>query len=290
MNKVENVWQDGHQRFPEGEKRITKGNHPSLKRNHIEVTLTSACPMMCSYCPQGNYIKGYKALNTGGKDMSLEDYRVILNNIDIIGYIAFTGFTEPLRNKEWYEIVKHTVDEGYRTIINTTLFKASSEDIDKMVSLGIPINIHLTDSKQDFPKETYEEFISKYKGELRFSYFSRKGRERAQELSTVAGMGRVHDRGGNVDSDKAPKTPVIKGPVACRTRRQYSNVVIPNGDISVCCSDFGLEHILGNLLTDKLSDIHSSQKMKDFNNKMLEGDENFICNKCWYATPRKVKA
>ena len=64
MYKVENVWQDGHQRFPEGEKRIVKGNHPRYRKNHIEVTLTSACPMMCSYCPQGNYIKGYKSLKT----------------------------------------------------------------------------------------------------------------------------------------------------------------------------------------------------------------------------------
>ena len=289
MYKVENVWQDGHQRFPEGEKRIVKGNHPRYRKNHIEVTLTSACPMMCSYCPQGNYIKGYKSLKTSGKDMSLEDYKIILSNINIIGYVAFTGFTEPIRNKNWYEIVKHTIDEGYRTIINTTLFKASDEDIDKMTSLDIPINIHVTDSKQEVPIETYRNFIDKYKGEHRFSYFSRKGMERAQQLRVMSGRGRVHDRGGNVAPDKAPKPPVIKGPVACTTRRQYSNVVIPNGDVSVCCSDFGLEHILGNLLTQKLSEIHNSENMKDFNNKMLEGDEDFICNKCWYATPRKVK-
>jgi radical SAM protein with 4Fe4S-binding SPASM domain len=65
--------------------------------------------------------------------------------------------------------------------------------------------------------------------------------------------------------------------------RQYSNVVLPNGDVSVCCSDFGLKHILGNLLTTKLSDIHKSEKMKDFNRKMDDGDENFICNRCSYS-------
>tara|TARA_Y100001973_G_scaffold102270_1_gene166976 strand:- start:2176 stop:3051 length:876 start_codon:yes stop_codon:yes gene_type:complete len=287
--RIENNWTDGHHAFPDSEKRINKPNASGYKKNHIEMTLTSACPMMCSYCPQSSFIRGYKSLKTGGEDMTLENYKAILSNVDVIGYVAFTGFTEPLRNKDWFDIVSHTINEGYRTIINTTLFKVSSEDIDKLVSLDIPISIHITDSKQEFPIKTYEEFIRKYKGEIRLNYFSRKGYDIAQKLNAPSHGGRVHDRGGNVPPDKAPKTPLIKGPVACTTKRQYSNVVVPNGDVSVCCSDFGLEHILGNLLTTKLSEIHKSLKMKNFNNKMKEGNEDFICNKCWYATPIKPK-
>ena len=276
-------WNDGHSAFPDSEKRINKPNAAGYENNHVEMTLTSACPMMCSYCPQSNYIKSYKSLKPSGKDMSFEDYKIILKNIDIIGYIAFTGFTEPIRNKNWYEMIKYTIDEGYRAVLNTTLFKATSQDIDKMVSLEIPINIHITDSKQDIPIETYEEFIKKYKGRISINYFSEKGHDTAKKLSSSAYKPRLHDRGGNVSSDNAPQTQVIKGPVTCSTKRQYSNVVVPNGDVSVCCSDFGLEHVLGNLLTTKLSEIHKSKKMQKFNNKMLEGDEEFICNKCWYA-------
>ena len=253
--------------------------------SHIEITLSDSCAVMCTYCPQSNYIKGYKDLNTDKKNMSIEDYKIILGNIDLVlEGIAFTGFTEPLLNKEWYEIIKHTIDSGWITVLNTTLFKVTSEDVDRMVGLDIPIEIHFTDSKLKFKEKIYKEFASKYKGELRFHYYKEKGKSLIP-VGLGGSKGTLQDRGGNLDKDQAPQTTVRKGPVVCTTMRQYSNVVLPNGDVSVCCSDFGLKHILGNLLTTKLLDIHKSEKMKDFNRKMDEGDENFICNRCSYSRP-----
>ena len=35
----------------------------------------------------------------------------------------------------------------------------------------------------------------------------------------------------------------------------YHNVVLPNGDVSLCCMDYGLKHILGNLYTQEYNDI-----------------------------------
>jgi len=254
---------------------------------HIEITLTSGCPMMCSYCPQGNYIKAYKASNqTDKKKMTLEDYKIILKNIGrTVRDIHFTGFTEPLTNPEWYEIVKHTIECGHTASMNTILFGASSEDVDKLTGLKIPIRIHLTDSKQEVSQDILKEFSTKYYQEIKFDYFSAKGKSLIPEDERGA-YHEAHSRGGNLEEDDSPvKTYSINGPVICKNNRYYSNVVLPNGDVSVCCSDFGLDHILGNLLREKLSDIHSSQKIKDFIEKMSEGDENFICNKCFYAKP-----
>ncbi len=251
--------------------------------NHLEVTLTAGCPMMCSYCPQGNYIKGYKEKNTTDKkNMTLEDYKKILENVDRrVNDIHFTGFTEPILNKQWYEIVKHTIEKGYKTSLNTTLYSADSETIDKIVSLGIPVRIHLTDSKLEVPHDVYREFASKYKGSLQFDCFTSEGANKLPpEFSSTKHD--IQSRGDNLDISHR----VINGPVRCASNRQYSNVVLPNGDVSVCCSDFGLKHIMGNLLVQKLIDIHRSQEMNNFNRKMLEGDASFICNNCVYASPK----
>ena len=35
----------------------------------------------------------------------------------------------------------------------------------------------------------------------------------------------------------------------------YHNVMLPNGDVSLCCMDYGLEHILGNLLEQPYDEI-----------------------------------
>jgi len=35
----------------------------------------------------------------------------------------------------------------------------------------------------------------------------------------------------------------------------YHNVVLPNGDVSLCCMDYGLEHIIGNLLDQSYEEV-----------------------------------
>jgi hypothetical protein len=37
--------------------------------------------------------------------------------------------------------------------------------------------------------------------------------------------------------------------------RLYHNILLPNGDVSLCCMDYGLDHILGNLFTQEYDDI-----------------------------------
>ena len=39
------------------------------------------------------------------------------------------------------------------------------------------------------------------------------------------------------------------------TERLYHNVCLPNGDVSLCCMDYGLKYIIGNLLTQEYDDI-----------------------------------
>ena len=35
----------------------------------------------------------------------------------------------------------------------------------------------------------------------------------------------------------------------------YHNITLPNGDVSLCCMDYGLEHIIGNLLEQDYEDV-----------------------------------
>lgn len=250
--------------------------------NHLEVTLTAGCPMMCSYCPQGNYIRGYKATNnTSKKLMSIEDYKIILSNVDRrITHIFFTGFTEALAHPEWDKFVEHTKEQNYKITFNTTLYGATFEKIDRLIELDVDVEIHLTDSNIDISEEMILYFAKKYRrGEPVFNFFTEKGKNLLPK-QLRGHMHHAHSRGDNLEH--IPRT-VIKGPVRCHTNRYFSNVVVPNGDVSVCCSDFSLKHIMGNLLTQKLKDIHRSQPMKAFLKQMREGDESFICNNCDYA-------
>jgi len=215
--------------------------------------------------------------------MSIDDYKIILNNVNHkINHIYFTGFTEPLAHPDWDKFVDYTKSQGYKTTFNTTLYGATFEKIDRLINLDVDVEIHLTDSKVIVPEQIYLYFAEKYKrGRSIFNFFSEKGKSLLpKQLSGT--MHVPHSRADNLDN--IPRK-VIKGPVKCHTNRYFSNVVIPNGDVSVCCSDFSLKHIVGNLLTQTLSDIHKSDTMRNFLKKMKDGDENFICNNCFYGTP-----
>jgi hypothetical protein len=37
--------------------------------------------------------------------------------------------------------------------------------------------------------------------------------------------------------------------------KMYHNVMLPNGDVSLCCMDYGLKHILGNLYEQDYEEI-----------------------------------
>jgi hypothetical protein len=51
--------------------------------------------------------------------------------------------------------------------------------------------------------------------------------------------------------------------------RLYHNIMLPNGDVSLCCMDYGLEEITGNLFE------------QDYNDVIPDPYEVFkLCNKC----------
>jgi MoaA/NifB/PqqE/SkfB family radical SAM enzyme len=150
------------------------------KNNHIEITLTSACNVMCSYCPQTTSIRAYRKLDHGEnlspddlRNMSLENFKKIIKNVDFcVSKVFFTGFTEPLTNPHWFECVEYARELGYEVFLNTTLIGAAPDDIDKLLTLDVPIRIHLTDSKKTIDSSIYNLISEKYQGPVEFDYFT----------------------------------------------------------------------------------------------------------------------
>ncbi len=255
------------------------------KNNHIEITLTNACNVMCSYCPQSNYIKSYKNLGkpswlpvSSARLMTVENFQRVLVGIDhAVERIFFTGFTEPLANPNWYECVSLAIEKGYQVFLNTTLIGARAIDIDNLLSLKIPLRIHLTDSKKVVADGIYERIAKEYRGDVKFDYFTETGRLLFPQANGNAGE--INSRSDNVSFAPSIK---LRGPVFCKEFRQYSNVVLPDGNVAVCCSDFSLSHIIGNIYQNSLREIHESDKLNIFINQMLS-DESSFCNNCEYA-------
>ena len=95
-------------------------------------------------------------------------------------------------------------------------------------------------------------------------------------------MGTVHDdikhiydraptyemwsRAGNLIGEKILKPELLAHPFKIRDHgdksmtcgcdeRLYHNVMLPNGDVSLCCMDYGLDQIIGNMFEQEYNDV-----------------------------------
>ncbi len=72
--------------------------------------------------------------------------------------------------------------------------------------------------------------------------------------------------------------------VSCCEQRDFCNVVLPNGDVQICCMDFSLQYKIGNLLVTPLAKIQYSHGARAFRATMASPSDG-ICNHCIYAKP-----
>ena len=80
----------------------------------------------------------------------------------------------------------------------------------------------------------------------------------------------------------------IKGPILCSMHRSLKNeyippIILPNGDTLLCCKDWSMEYILGNLKNCDYDELFTSEKFKDIVKKMRSENENILCRNCEFA-------
>lgn len=251
---------------------------------HVEFTLTAACPLMCSYCPQDAYIHAY-ASRSGRRATTLDDYKRMLSNVDhTTSNVDFSGYTEPLYNPSWFDIFRTTLDQGYSVTLFSTLGSASRDDLDSLSALAISrIYVHLLDhlAQRDRLAFLIERCRERHR-DLVFIYFDEDGRELAAAFQDRVSCERwtAHSRAGLLDVGRR----YLPGAISCCEQREFCNVVLPNGDVHVCCMDFALQHRIGNLLESPLAEIQHSAAARAFRTTMASTREG-ICNHCIYAVP-----
>jgi radical SAM protein with 4Fe4S-binding SPASM domain len=98
----------------------------------------------------------------------------------------------------------------------------------------------------------------------------------ARKLDSVE-FRRLHDWGGKVEIDT--KAEVNKN--GCDLLMKQL-VILPNGDVTVCCNDLNAEGVVGNVLNTPLYDIYKSTRRLEYLRLMKNSrkDEIDLCRKC----------
>ena len=241
--------------------------------------------------------------------------------------IDFSGMAEPWSAGEATGMFMHVLERGHPVAVYTTLVGISDAGVTSLVQHldhFIPENpfcLHLPDAHGNMrgfrPSPEYRAHLRAVLSSMS-PLMGRRGNRGAFEMMTMSPNGRVHpaiadlvprglghfmatSRAGTVDEDRAARVR-HRYPVACRSTPNYDrNVVLPNGDVVLCCMDYGLRHPLGNLLAAPYSSLFVSDEMRRLlRTNQLDGfDDATICKSCsnamraqnpWRPPPSRPRA
>jgi radical SAM protein with 4Fe4S-binding SPASM domain len=87
-------------------------------------------------------------------------------------------------------------------------------------------------------------------------------------------------RAGNLKHiDSLGNFPRRRGRIGC-LRQLRQNVLLPNGDVVLCCMDYGMKHHLGNLVTDAYADLFDSHEFQRVRTGMEDPTIDILCRAC----------
>jgi len=275
----------------------------------MELTTMIGCPLMCSFCPQDNLRTQY---GTGEKYMSRTDLTKMLVKLPKDTRIDFSGMSEPWANPDCTAMLEEVLYMGYSVAIYTTLYGMTDPERVKKVLEDHPnqvevIMIHLPDNngnmkgwkpttewmnafevmtKTDVPcgigamtmdrSGVVHEFLQPYVGKLA----GWQGHTRADSLDVE-----------QVKGQAISITPHNTFPLTCRSTPFYDrNVLLPDGSVVLCCMDYNLKHVIGNLLKESYVDVMEGEKLAEII-KMNEAsgfDKCSICKSCENVTELRI--
>lgn len=270
------------------------------RRSSMEITPIVGCSIQCRYCPQKLFVSRYFRENEHRTSkMSFAQYQVCLDKLPKDTFIEFSGFVEPFLNPESVDMMEYTYEKGYAMSLFTTLTGLNRDGFDRIRKISFErVVLHTPDEEgyANIPvtKEYWEllEAVLDAKNADGSSFVTSancQGVPSKRFLEVARGRGevtsRLHDRAGNLETNENIVSNKIRGKIFCGNSHNLNrNVLLPDGSVVLCCNDFGMQHVLGNLLLEDYNHILQGEEMRRIKRAMII-DESvpLLCRKCFFA-------
>ncbi|WP_198293156.1 radical SAM/SPASM domain-containing protein [Cupriavidus sp. UYPR2.512] len=235
------------------------------------------------------------------KHLCLEDFKQCVARVPTAVDISFAGYSEPWLNPDCTEMVEHAYMRGHGVRIFTTLVGMSRCDLGRLRALrfrafvvhvfddGVYMNSRLVSGKY---LDLIRQLVNSDIPSIRFVVLGELHPDIAGIIPAAALYHTLplSSRGGSVDPKIVEPRKSVVGALACAEERQYRNVLLPNGDVTLCCMDFERRHVLGNLLHDEYNDLFEGPVFRDIQDRMQGMDGFLLCRMCEFAEPKNVSA
>ena len=244
----------------------------------LEITTHIGCPIDCLDCPQKMLRERYR----GKRTMDFEEYKKAIDKVPAGTRIDFSGMCEPFANKRCADMILYAFEKGFPMALYTTLQGATLEDFERLKDVHYEIcTVHLPDmdGRSHFNiTDEYLEVLRRWNAH----YYSIHGRldERVKPcLHHYNFITYMHDRAGNVECRPHMNIDPDRR-LWCITsgRNMDHNVLLPSGEVLMCCMDYGMTGVFGNLFTQSYDEVLNSKAACQMRSTLDQGES--ICRHC----------
>lgn len=256
----------------------------------LEITTQIGCVNGCSYCPQDRLLAAYAARHANPR-MSFDVFKACVDKVPVSVDIHFTGMCEPWMNPECTRMLLYAHKKGHKIRVATTLAGMGEEDIAQfklipfrgfevhLPSVGLPMNIKITENYLDLIRRIAS-------GSIINLTFRAHGTDVLPSLGVIIANEKkqiirfpLSTRAGNVQLSGVV-LPYRKKKVLGCIRHLRQNVLLPNGDVVLCCMDYGMRHVLGNLLACDYADLFTGEEFLKVKRGLWCDSADILCKYC----------
>ena len=260
------------------------------------------CGVLCSYCPQASIGKAYKQFS-GPSKMTFEVFKQCVDKLPSDVTVDFTGYYEPFLNPLCTQMILYAHELGLPVRLSTTVMGLTPEQVDQFKHVPFTkFAVHLPDTKgltRIIVDDTYlaalQRLIDSNISNMAFHvHEGQDGPEAVHEEvdAVLASHGLepenrwINTRAGNIEIEGRSTPERLTGELAL-CPRIYQCVLMPSGDVALCCMDWTLEHVIGNLLETGYDALFEGPEFQ----KVLRGQEDdsidILCRTCEVARTKK---
>lgn len=230
--------------------------------------------------------------------MSLKTFKYIIHWIPRSFDVYFSGFCEPFINPSCTEMILHAYQKGHHVMVFTTMVGLTKNNFQRLIKT-IPFTgknywiIHLPSTNKlesivvDNSYLELLEFVLQSDMNIKIHYHGNNINDRIKQIICRSRYAldywQLISRAGNVSFKDIDQSRRLSGPIRCMRADLHAHIILPDGTVVLCCNDFGMKHILGNVFNQSYHQIHNSGEMKKVKMGLYDDSISLLCRNCNYA-------
>lgn len=264
----------------------------------LDITTKMGCRVNCRYCPQSVLLEGYFKDNPNRETYLSEDtFRKCMEHMPADTNYQFCGMSEPFLNPDCLKLLQTACDAKHTVNLYTTLVGLNEETLYRVMELPIGyVTLHVADAKGYAKIPVTDEYYrlleiavnhKRSDGKAFIDMCNAQAEPDPHVLEICKGKyvisSTLLDRAGNIEGEELVSKRIETGKISCGVcgRALNKNELLPDGTLLLCCMDYGMRHVLGNLKGQSYEEIMNGVETRNIREGMMSDfSKKILCRTC----------